>query len=210
MTKPGVLIPFKAKRQKSRLSGLLTSAQRRLLSESMLLDVLDAFRNAGMLARCYVVTSDRRAAYLAGKAGASVIKERSDRGVNTAVALGIRKIGRGLDVMVVPSDLPLLRPIDIRKVASLRSGGLDVVISPSRAFDGTNLLLMSTSAPIDLSYDKNSFWNHIAGTAAKRLRLGVYTGMGFLFDVDSPADLATISRMRTTGRSVGLARRLLT
>jgi 2-phospho-L-lactate guanylyltransferase len=180
-----------------------------MLSESMLLDVLDAFQKAGMLARCYVVTSDDRAADLAERAGASVIAEPADRGVNAAVAWGIRKIGTGGDVMVVPSDLPVLRPGEIRKATSLKSKGLDVVISPSRAFDGTNLLLMSTPTPFGLSYDKNSFWNHVAGIASKGLRLAVYTGMGFLFDLDSPNDLDEISRVRTNGRSIALARRLL-
>jgi 2-phospho-L-lactate guanylyltransferase len=175
----------------------------------MLLDVLDAFENAGMLARCYVVTSDQRAVALAHNAGASVIIEPSDRGVNAAVLRGIRKI-REDQVMVVPSDLPLLRPSEIRKAVSfLKDGGLDVVVSPSRAFDGTNLLLMSTPAPFVLSYDQNSFWNHVAGAAAKGLRLAVYTGTGFLIDVDSPDDLRAISRVRTTKRSVVLARRLL-
>ncbi len=209
MNKPMVLIPFKANWQKSRLSPLLTGPQRRLLSESMLLDVLDAFQTAGMLARCSVVTSDRRAADLAEKAGASVAVEPSDRGVNAAVAWGMSKIGMGEDVMVVPSDLPLLRPGEIRKATSLRSQGFDAVVSPSRAFDGTNLLIMSASVPIHLSYDKNSFWNHVAGTAAKGLRLAVYTGIGFLFDVDSPADLEEISKLRRSRRSIALARRLL-
>ena len=209
MNKPAILIPFKSKRQKSRLSSLLTESQRRMLSESMLLDVLDAFRRAEMLARCYLVTSNERAAVLAERAGASVIAEPSDRGVNAAVAWGIMKIGGGGEVMVVPSDLPLLRPGEIRNATLLKRKGLDVVVSPSRAFDGTNLLLMSTPTPIDISYDKNSFWNHIASAAARGLRLAVYTGIGFLFDVDSPDDLAAVSRLRTNRRSIALARRLL-
>jgi 2-phospho-L-lactate/phosphoenolpyruvate guanylyltransferase len=180
-----------------------------MLSESMLLDVVDAFQRAGMLAKCNVVTSDERAANLAERAGANVIAEPSDRGVNAAVAWGIKNIGMGVDVMVVPSDLPRLRPGEIRNATLLKSKRLDVVLSPSRAFDGTNLLLMSTPVPFELSYDKNSFWNHVARTAAHGLRLAVYTGIGFLFDVDSPDDLAEISRLRTNRKSIALARRLL-
>jgi 2-phospho-L-lactate guanylyltransferase (CobY/MobA/RfbA family) len=114
--------------------------------------------------------------------------------------------------MVAPSDLPLLRKSEIKTAVSYRSQGVDVVISPSRAFDGTNLLLFSKSRPIDLSYDKDSFWNHVQSSAAKGLRLAVYTGPGFIFDIDSPADLADLAdlaRTRANRGSVSLVRKVL-
>ncbi|MDA4120784.1 MAG: 2-phospho-L-lactate guanylyltransferase [Thaumarchaeota archaeon] len=204
-----VLIPFKARHQKSRLSEVMTPPQRRKLSEAMLLDVLDSFKSVGMLRACYLVTPDSDAVALAKEAGASGLVEPYDRGVNAAVALGMADLPQAEEVMVVPSDLPLLRKSEIKTALSYKSQGMDVVISPSRGFDGTNLLLFSKSRPIDLSYDKDSFWNHVQDSAARGHHLAVYTGAGFIFDIDSPTDLADLASSRAKKRSVSLARKAL-
>ena len=209
MTGLAVLIPFKATGAKSRLSPVLSTQSRRELAELMLLDVLDAFAAAGLLRRCFVVSSNGRALSLAEEAGATALEESSDRGVNSAVEWGMEKEAGAEEFMVVPSDLPLLRGSEIRDAYSFRAAGIDVVVSPSRRFDGTNLLLVSRSRPVSLSYDKNSFWNHIGAAAEAGRTLAVNSGMGFLFDVDTPADLVALASLRINRRSVAFARKAL-
>ena len=116
--------------------------QRRQLAELMLADVLGAFRSAGLLPRCYVVSSDLKVLTLARRLGARTITEPRDEGVNTAVGMGVRTLGRERDFMVVPSDLPLLAPDEV-KTGLILKRGFDCVISPSRSFDGTNMLIFS-------------------------------------------------------------------
>ena len=195
MNRTAVLIPFKANRRKSRLSEVLDAGQRSRLTELMLADVLRVFGKAGLLSRCYVISSDIRALTLARGLGALAISEPRDEGVNAAVRAGVRTLGRSRDFMVVPSDLPLLAPYEVRAALTLKRG-FDCVISPSRSFDGTNMLVFSGRNSPALSYDSNSFWNHVNGTARKGLSLAVYCGEGVLFDVDTSEDLGLLSRAR--------------
>lgn len=200
-----VLIPVKADQGKSRLSRILGPKQRRRLAEIMLGDVLRAFSKAGLLPRCYVVSSNVNILLLARRLGARLIIEPRDEGVNAAVEMGVETLGRDHDFMIVPTDLPLLTPYEVRKALTLK-GSFDCVISPSRSFDGTNLLIFSGKAMPALSYDSDSFWNHVGGAARKDLSLAVYCGDGVLSDVDTPEDLRALSHTKRKIPSVEFAK----
>lgn len=208
MNRTAILIPFKADRRKSRLSRVLDPGQRRWLTELMLADVLGVFRRAGLLPRCYVVSSDVKVLTLARSLGARTIAEPRDEGVNAAVGMGVRTLGRNRDFMVVPSDLPLLAPDEVKTAFALKKG-FDCVISPSRSFDGTNLLVFSGTAAPALSYDSDSFWHHVGGAARKGLSLAVYCGEGVLSDVDTQEDLRRLSRTRRRVPSAEFAKEAL-
>jgi 2-phospho-L-lactate guanylyltransferase len=120
----------------------------------------------------------------------------------------MRESPESRDVLVLPSDLPLLRASDIRKILTLKSKGLDVVLSPSQAFDGTNALLFPRGSPVRLSYDDNSFWAHLASAASHGLSVGVYAGTGVMFDVDSPEDLDALARTDINSKAAAFARRV--
>jgi 2-phospho-L-lactate guanylyltransferase len=208
LKKTAVLIPFKAHRKKSRLFRVLGPDQRGRLAELMLVDVLGAFRKAGLLQRCYVITSDSKVLALARGQGARTIVESRDKGVNAAVEIGVKTLGIDRDFMVVPSDLPLITPGEI-KCALVMKRNFDCVISPSRSFDGTNLLIFSGKVAPALSYDSDSFWNHVGGAARKGLSLAVYCGEGVLSDVDTPEDLRLLSRTGRRTLSAEFAREAL-
>jgi 2-phospho-L-lactate guanylyltransferase len=208
LNRTAVLIPFKADRRKSRLARVLDTNQRSTLTELMLTDVLGVFRKAGLLPRCYVISSDEKALAIARGLGALTIAEPRDEGVNAAIGTAVRTLGRGRDFMVVPSDLPLLAPDEAKAALTLKRD-FDCVISPSRSFDGTNLLIFSEGAAPALSYDSDSFWNHISVAARMGLSLAVYCGQGFLSDVDTPEDLRALSRARKRIPSVEFAEEAL-
>jgi 2-phospho-L-lactate/phosphoenolpyruvate guanylyltransferase len=209
LTALAVLIPFKDAGVKSRLSGVMGVSERHEFALAMLRDVLGAFRAAGLAASCHVVTADAMAKDVAAKAGARLIPEPSAEGVNAAVRRGVEKLGPRTEYLVVPSDLPLLRRGDIRELLSMRGQGLDVVLVPSRAFDGTNALLFHGSGRIPLSYDDHSFWRHLEGAASLGMSLGVYSGDGVRFDVDTEDDFRALARTGKRRRSVTIARRAL-
>ncbi|MBI3841052.1 MAG: 2-phospho-L-lactate guanylyltransferase [Thaumarchaeota archaeon] len=205
--KPVVLVPFKAHSAKSRLSKVLGNRQRASLASEMLLHVLSAVRSAGLLGRCYVVSSRPSVLRLAAMAGASTIREADDAGVNSAVERGMASLAEANEFLVVPSDLPLLSAHDLEAALALRSGGMDIVISPSRTFNGTNLLLFSRSRGVRLSYDRDSFKNHLGEAGNMKLRTGVYCGPGVVFDVDSPSDLKELVRPGRRRRPSEMARK---
>ncbi len=208
MKGPAVLVPFKSKKGKSRLSSVLGQSERRRLAEAMLLDVLGAIKSAGLLRKCCVVSSDAEALSLAKKSGASPIPEPSDRGVNAAVERGMKVLEDDERFIVLPSDLPLLRAGELRHALRLGSN-YGCVISPSKSFNGTNLLLFSRKAGITLSYDSNSFWNYLGEAARRRMTLAVYCGKGVLFDVDSVEDLRELGLAHIDTPAVRIAKKAL-
>ena len=191
---------------KSRLSEVLSLSQRTELSELLLTNVLSVVRRANLLSQTYIVSSDRKMLGLAERLGARTVPENSDAGVNQAVLRGLKEADQEDDALVIPSDLPTLKPSDLKGVLSLKSAGLDVVVAPSRAFDGTNALMFPVSSRLPLRYDDNSFWKHMAGAASIGLSLGVCTRPGLMFDVDTPEDLSSLASFKDGGQAVRFAK----
>jgi 2-phospho-L-lactate guanylyltransferase len=174
----------------------------------MLKTVLAAIAGAGLSSSCCLVSSDATALRLAQEAGATPVKEEANRGVNSAVSLGMR-VSRARQYLVLPADLPLLTKEDIERAVSLGSGTADVVISPSAHLDGTNLLLFSREERIRLSYDHESFWGHLGDAAKRGYTVAVYTGKGVVFDVDTLGDLGAMAKLPLNSQAVVYAKKVL-
>jgi len=202
-----VLIPVKSSGAKSRLSSVLSSAERRELEALLLSGVLRALREAGLLAATHVVSSDNEILRLATRSGAGTVREARDEGVNAAVEAGVGYLGRPEKVLVLPSDLPLLRPSQLKHMFRL-SEVLQVVIAPSASFNGTNALLFRPRDGLALSYDNDSFWNHIRASGRKGLSVAVVSNPGLSFDLDSPDDLRNIQHARVRAPAIAFARRV--
>jgi 2-phospho-L-lactate guanylyltransferase len=206
MKTPAILIPFKGGGYKSRLSPILSSDERRRVAYLLLKGTLRVVRRAGMQARCYVVSSDSAATSAARAEGASFVDEVRSTGVNGAVRLAVIGLPRFERFMVIPSDLPLLQPSDLQRAEEL-GWSVPLVISPSSSFSGTNLLLFSRRRAPALSFDNNSFWNHLASAASKRLRTAVFTSRGVLLDLDTPADVEELFGLGINTRMVRFLRK---
>ncbi|MDG6971058.1 MAG: 2-phospho-L-lactate guanylyltransferase [Nitrososphaerota archaeon] len=201
-----MVIPVKSSGGKSRLSGFLSQPQRDEFSRVLLEDVLDTVVEAGLAESCFVVSSDRGVLELAESRGALGVLEEGDSGVNAAVEAGARASGADT-VLVLPSDLPLLTSADVGAIIGLWGGGAEVVIAPSVAFDGTNALLYPAAAGLCLSYDRNSFWNHLASAASSGLSVGVSTRPGIMLDIDSPDDFRGLASSGSDRRAARFSRR---
>ena len=188
------------------MSSVLSRGERQELESLLLSGVLGALREAGLLAATHVVSSDPEILRLATRTGAGTVLEARDEGVNAAVYLGVDALGRPPKVLVLPSDLPLLRASQLRLLLSL-SEMLQVVIAPSTSFDGTNALVFSPRAGLPLSYDNDSFWNHVRASGRKSLSVGVVSKPGLTFDLDSPDDLCKLAHARVNAPAVVFARR---
>ena len=193
MRPPAVVIPFKAEGHKSRLSPRLGPDERRQVAYLLLTGTLDTVRRAGMGGLCFVVSPDPEAQRLARRKGVKFIMEPRAAGVNSAVRLALRRLLTARRFVVIPSDLPLLVAREIRDAVRLGET-FDVVIAPSSSFNGTNLLLFRRDRPPRLSYDMDSFWNHLGDAARKGLTTAVFASGGVVFDLDSPADIEQLRR----------------
>ena len=111
-------------------------------------------------------------------------------GVNSAVSDGINLIGQSgeaPEILIVPSDLPLLSSEALNRAIKLL-GEYDLVINPTLRKDGTNLLVFHLSKLIPFWYDHNSFPNHVKDWN-KKLHYLITDWKEFSFDVDDQKDL---------------------
>ncbi len=198
--KTAVIIPVKASEPKSRLAPILSAAARRRLTLVTLADVLEVVRSVTDETQTFVVTSDPEVLREAAAAGANKVGEREDAGVNAAVLLGMQMTGDADRWLVIPSDIPFVRPDDIRRALELGEGGR-VVIAPSKELDGTNLLLLGRDSRIPLAYDEDSFWSHLKNTARRGLGVAVYAQMSVMLDIDSPQDVEAALKMDISNRT---------
>ena len=207
MRAPAVLIPFKGAEFKSRLSPVLGKAQRREFAYLLLADLLRTLRKAGLTRQSYVISSDLGARETVDRFGVSFMLEPKARGVNSAVRFGMGRL-KGRDrFMVLPSDLAMVSVADLRLALAL-GRELSLVIAPSSSFNGTNLLLFPRRMERSLSYDNDSFWNHVAAAAGLGLRTAILTRRGLVFDVDTPADARALAESKTSSGAARYLRRL--
>lgn len=205
--KLAVVVPVKGRDYKSRLSGRMGSRSREEFSKLLLTDLLEVMAKAHLIRDTFVVTSSARMMGVARTCGARGVREESDVGVSAAVELAVSRLPDYDEFLVLPSDLPLLRPSEIAGALWMRRKGMEVVVSPSMSFDGTNLLLFSRRRPIGLSYDDDSFWNHVGRAAARRLPTAVYVRPGISADVDTEEDVNGVIRTHLNRRSITFLRR---
>ena len=184
-----IVIPVKSQAPKRRLSPLLNSRQRRQLQLAMLEDTLQAVARVKRTRHTYIVSSDRDILKFAGRFGAGSIAEDSDRGVNAAVEGAFSRLSNYAGWLVMPADLPMIRPVDIRTVVGLYRMGSPVVIAPSEDFGGTNLLLMGRGSRIPLHYDDDSFNKHVSEMTYRGVPFAVYYSENVAHDIDTTRDV---------------------
>jgi 2-phospho-L-lactate/phosphoenolpyruvate guanylyltransferase len=204
-----VVVPVKGEDPKTRLSALLTAAQRRQLQVAMLEDTLQTLIKARMVGDAFVVSSDAEILEFAKRFGARAVIEPGDAGVNAAVNRGLGETAAYERQVVIPADLPLLTIEDLKAGPMLAREGAEVVISPSETFDGTNMLLVTRGVGLPLHYDDDSFRKHFASASARGLRVAVYYSRGVAFDIDRPADVHRFFKYHRSGSTLTLLGRTL-
>jgi 2-phospho-L-lactate/phosphoenolpyruvate guanylyltransferase len=203
-----IIVPVKREGHKSRLGGVLSAQEGAELARLFLLDLLEVISGCGLLGSTYVVSPSPKMLAVAESAGANTVGEPADRGVNQAVRDGAAAAAAD-DLLVVPTDLPLLTEGDLLRSFELRAGGF-TVIAPSREFNGTNLFFFGRETLDRLSYDSDSFWSHVSSVSAARGRLAVLTSGGVMEDVDTPEDATRVLGAGINRPSLDFLRRKVT
>ncbi|MEM0117005.1 MAG: 2-phospho-L-lactate guanylyltransferase [Conexivisphaerales archaeon] len=189
MKRLAIIIPLKQLEPKSRLSKIMTLEERMALQLTMLADMLKTINKAKMINDTFIVTSDETLLKRLDCESVRFIKEPVETGVNGAILFAISRLTNYDGWILLPADIPLLSINDLEITIRLFLYGFELIISPSRKMDGTNLLLMLRDKRIDLHYDDNSFEKHFAEAQKKGLKTVAYYSTGIGLDLDDEDDL---------------------
>lgn len=193
-TTPVALVPARDPgRAKSRLAAALPDGLRAELAAAMLADVVAALR-AGGVERVVVLAGGPAAARVATDAGAEVLLDDTDAGLDAVLASAARQLG-ATPSLVVPADVPTLLGDE---VAALLAHTGDVVVAPTHD-GGTGGLLRRVAWTPGTAYGPDSATRHLdaargLGLDAQRLDLP-----GFALDVDVPDDLTAAAASPVLG-----------
>jgi len=177
-----------------RLSPVLSPAERSMMQEAMLRDMLAACGEAGTAADVLIVSSDPTAAACADAAGARHLPDHDPpRGINAAVAVGQRDArDRGHRALVLTADLALIEAADIAALVATPTRAPAVVLVPSHLGTGTNALLLDAADVIATRLGTDSRARHRAAAAAAGCAYRETTVPRIGLDIDTPADLRTL------------------
>lgn len=206
--KVAALIPAKGfTNAKHRLSPLLDAAERELLAEAMLRDVLGQVVLARGLEAVFVVTGNERVSDIASSLRCQVIREEDEQGETEAVTFALAEMKRrGIEgVLVLPGDIPLVRSSDVELLLEQisRHDGVSpyALLTPSHDRLGTNALLLFPPDVIQLRFGYNSFTYHLGEVASRGLPLRVLDNERIALDIDEPKDLERFLSVARGGES---------
>ncbi len=200
----GALIPVKNfSSGKSRLSQVLSPAQRQELSSFMLRSVLQVLQESDRFGFISLVTRDVRVAQIGETYGARVIWESEATNENHAIGYAT-EICRSLGVeslLVLPADIPFLTVQDVRAILAGTSGEPKVTLCPSKEGTGTNALLRTPPDVIPPRFGADSFSLHQVEAQARNISCRICALPRVALDIDTPEDLLSLRRTEKYSRT---------
>jgi 2-phospho-L-lactate guanylyltransferase len=195
------IVPVKPLRHgKSRLAGILSQDERADLNQHMLTHTIDTLRGIPGIDQVLVVSRDPAALALARDHGARTVQENGAKELNLALSratiLARSHITRG--VLIVPADLPLITPEDVRAMMERAKEPPVVVVAPDRHRQGTNALLICPVGLIEYDFGPGSFQRHCARALQRGARLEICELPSLALDVDLPEDLEMVGDRLTS------------
>ncbi|KXA91162.1 hypothetical protein AKJ63_01840 [candidate division MSBL1 archaeon SCGC-AAA259D18] len=187
-----LIIPVKKlEESKMTFAEVFTDVQRRNLTLAMIEDVLEVARLVEGI-KPAVVSPDGSVLDFVEERDVRTVSEL-DVGLNNALEIAIEKsIDKGFrNVLIIPGDVPLIKPDDLRNILDLLSEDRGVVITPSKE-KGTNALLLSPPDVLDLHFGGESFSKHFEEARSRGIRPRIYRSERLERDIDRPQDLLKI------------------
>ncbi|WP_112678705.1 2-phospho-L-lactate guanylyltransferase [Micromonospora saelicesensis] len=204
MTQPrwAVVVPVKRLAvAKSRLRGALPGVPHEELALALAADTLRAVLACPAVAEALVVTDDERVAAAARTAGARVLPDEPDAGLNAAFRHGAARAPAGW-VAGITADVPALRPAELAGALLAAQNGRPGVrrFLPDAPGGGTVLLTAGPGVPLDPRFGVGSAVAHAASGAVPLD--GDWPSLRR--DVDTAADLAAAARLGLGPRTAAL------
>lgn len=189
------IVPVKPlRRGKSRLAGVLTQKEREELNSRLLAHTLDTLTAVPEIEHVLVISRDPAALALSREHGARTVTEYGAPQLNLALARAtvLVKHYHTRGVLIVPADLPLITPEDVRAILDRAQKPPVVVVAPDRHREGTNALLVCPTGLIDYKFGPGSFQRHCQLAKQAGARLEICELPSIALDVDLPEDLAIL------------------
>jgi 2-phospho-L-lactate guanylyltransferase len=193
------IVPVKPlQRGKSRLAGLLTEKQRTHLNRYLLEHTLTILNEISIIEHTLVVSRDPAALALTRKMGGRTVLEDGSPKINTALqrATIVAKTRGARAVLILPADLPLVEPADLKVLLSHGQIPPVVVIAPDRRQDGTNALFVNPAGLIEYGYGPGSFQLHCQRATKIGAKLEIINNERIGLDLDLPEDLELIGGLK--------------
>ena len=193
------IVPVKPlRRGKSRLAGTLTEDERTALNQELLEHTLKILSSLKELDQVLVVSRDPQALTIARNHGAKTVQEDGQPHLNTALARAtvMAQVHSIRGILVLPADLPLLTPDDVRALIDRAAKPPVVVIAPDRHGKGTNALLMVPAGQIEYDFGEGSFQRHCERAKKSGARLEIVELPSLGLDLDLPEDLEMIRKLK--------------
>jgi 2-phospho-L-lactate guanylyltransferase len=181
---------------KTRLANVLTQEQRTELNRRLLAHTVDALKAIPDIEHVLVVSRDPAALSLAREHGARTVKESGAPKLNIALAraTAIVKSYATRGVLIVPADLPLITPDDVRTMLKLADQPPVVVVAPDHRRKGTNALLVCPVGLIEYEFGTDSFRQHCQRAKQAGARLEICELPSLALDMDLPEDLEQVRK----------------
>lgn len=180
---------------KSRLAEVLSQDERADLNRRMLSHTLDTLTAMPEIENVLVVSRDTAVISLARAYGARTVKESGAPHLNVALtrATVVARNFATRGVLIVPADLPLITPEDVRLMLERAQEPPVVVVAPDRHHQGTNALLVCPAGMIEYQFGPGSFERHCELARQAGARLEICELPSLAVDMDLPEDLAFVS-----------------
>ena len=204
------IVPVKPlQRGKSRLAGVLTREERANLNRYLLAHTLETLTEIKDIENILVVSRDPAALSLARDYGARTVQEKGNPQLNVALtrATLVAREYTTRGVLIVPADLPLLTPQDVKAMLVRASDPPVVVVAPDRHQTGTNALLVCPVGLIKYDFGPGSFKRHCELAEQAGARVEIVELPSLALDVDLPEDLDWVSEEMESW-SVGFEERI--
>lgn len=181
---------------KQRLALAYDGAFRCGLALAMAEDVLSCLSRVEELAGIVVVTSDDRAAALAASYKARVLHTEADEGYAAAATDAAKLLASGgaAGILVVPADVPLIRPEEIANLINGQMPAPSFSIVPSHDGSGSNAFLCMPPQAIEPAFGESSFSIHCARSREAGIEPRIVISPGLSLDIDHPRDLERFAR----------------
>jgi 2-phospho-L-lactate guanylyltransferase len=179
---------------KSRLAPILGRPRRQRLNRALLYRTLALASTIISKRRLIVVSHCEETLSLAQAIGVTTLRE--PRGIGLNRALGMARdhaVSRGASgVLILPSDLPLARPADLRAVLRASRRRKSIVICRDRHGRGTNALYLRHPSNFRFRFGDDSAVAHEREAAIRGLHVMRLDLPGLGFDLDTPTDYRNI------------------
>ncbi len=188
---PAILVPVKEPGiAKSRLSSLMTAAERSQFAWAMLQDLIRVVQPLPW--PVVFVTNSHRVAAHAGKLGYRVLLEAEQTSESASIdaASGLLKSEGVEAVLRLPADIPMAQSCDVVELVSQAAAAPCAVMAPSQDRMGTNALLRVPPDVFPSRFGHNSFVLHLREAAAAVAQVRVVENARLALDLDDPSDIA--------------------